>query len=104
MVLPFITKNKIGSIAGDFIDNYIFSSSDRPDAQGGAIYNAGTIDNITGNFISNHLTIDSPANYLFLFKEVQSSMQEVQSVILAVTLSVIIYLIPLILRLIMYTI
>ena len=44
-----------GIIEGDFIGNY--ANSEKSDAYGGAIYNeAGTIDNIKGNFSNNTIT------------------------------------------------
>ena len=49
----------IGDITGDFIGNYVSSSSS---ANGGAIYNGGTIGDITGDFIGNYVSSSSSAN------------------------------------------
>lgn len=43
---------KIGNISGDFISNHAFSSF----TNGGAIYNSGTIKEISGNFMYNYAT------------------------------------------------
>ncbi len=53
----------IGSITGDFIGNYASSSSSfySPSAQGGAIYNSGSIESITGDFIGNYASSSSYA-------------------------------------------
>ena len=45
---------RIGVVTGDFILNYILQD-DNSKAYGGAIYNSGTMGNITGDFIKNNI-------------------------------------------------
>ena len=45
------TSDNYGDIAKDFVGNV--ASDDKDNAKGGAIFNEGTIGNITGNFINN---------------------------------------------------
>ena len=45
-------KDVISTIIGDFISNYVYGSS----ANGGAIYNTGTMSSISGDFIANRAT------------------------------------------------
>lgn len=49
----------IGNITGDFIGNS--SSSSSSSALGGAVYNLNTIGNITGNFMGNHVSSSAVA-------------------------------------------
>ena len=57
--------NKIGDIKGNFISNYAKSTNDTSDSYnatgGGAIYNSGSIDSITGSFKENY----AQGNYAF---------------------------------------
>lgn len=51
----------IGDITGDFIGNYILTSTSS-EANGGAVYNYGTIGNVVGNFIGNYADSYSAAS------------------------------------------
>ena len=57
------SSGTIGNITGDFIGNYVSSTS--VSAYGGAIYNYddGTIDDITGDFIGNYATSSGSSTY-----------------------------------------
>lgn len=52
---------KIGNISGDFISNDAFSSF----TSGGAIYNSGTIKEISGNFMYNYATGGSKGGAIY---------------------------------------
>ncbi len=58
-------NNKIGDIKGNFTSNYAKSTNDTSDSYnatgGGAIYNSGSIDSITGSFKENY----AQGNYAF---------------------------------------
>ena len=58
-------NNKIGDIKGNFISNYAKSTNDTSDSYnatgGGAIYNRGSINSITGSFKENY----AQGNYAF---------------------------------------
>lgn len=48
--------SKIGDITGSFIGNKVIAPNSRDNGLGGAIHNEGTIEDISGNFISNSAT------------------------------------------------
>ena len=48
--------SEIHNISGDFLGNSIHAGDSAQLAYGGAIYNAGTVGDITGNFVGNYVT------------------------------------------------
>jgi hypothetical protein len=61
------TNGKIGDIVGDFTSCSATTDSTKDSALGGAIYNAGKIGNLKGDYISNYVTSAEEASGAFLY-------------------------------------
>lgn len=56
------TTGVVGDITGHFIGNNVYADT-ATDAEGGAIYNSGTINDIIGDFIINYASADTDSTF-----------------------------------------